>query len=102
MAKIDDVVLGSQSPKAGVSEAESEGYGTPYCDSDDEDSFEEIDSDGEVRKKKDHYRRFNCSDDVPKFELGMKFSGKKEFKDAVIRYYLHERKVVSNSSRMIP
>ena len=94
MAKIDDVVLGNQSPKAGVSEAESEGYGTPHCDLDDEDSFEEIDSDGEVRKKKDHYRRFNCSDDVPKFELGMKFSGKKEFKDAVIRYCLHERKVV--------
>ena len=52
MAKIDDVVLGSQSPKAGVSEAESEGYETPYCDSGDEDSFEEIDSDGEVRKRR--------------------------------------------------
>jgi len=55
---------------------------------------EEVDSDGQLRKKKDHYKRFKGSDEVPKFELGMKFSEKKEFKDAIVRYCLHERKVV--------
>ena len=65
-----------------------------HVDSEDEDSFEEIDNDGEVRKRKDHYRRFKCSGEVLKFELWTKFSGKKEFKEAIIRYCLHERKVV--------
>ena len=56
--------------------------------------MEEIGSDGELRRKKQHYKRFSCSDEVPKFELDMKFSGKKEFKEAIIQYCLNERKVV--------
>ena len=56
--------------------------------------MEEIGSDGELRRKKQHYKRFSCSDEVPKFELCMKFSGKKEFKEAIIQYCLNERKVV--------
>ena len=93
-ASLDDVVLDSKAAKQVEEDSQSEGYDTPYVESDDDDSFEEIDSDGEIRQKKDHYRRFKSSDDVPKFELGMKFSGKKEFKEAIIRYCLHERKVV--------
>ena len=46
--------------------------------------MEEIGSDGELMRKKQHYKRFSCSDQVPKFKLGMKFSGKKEFKEAII------------------
>jgi hypothetical protein len=37
MAILDDVVLGSQAPKEVQEEVESEGYGTPYVDSDAED-----------------------------------------------------------------
>ena len=95
MATLDDVLLGSQASKGAQEEVESEGYGTPYLESNDEDSVDELGSDGELRQKKEHYRRFKSSDDVPKFELGMKFSGKKEFKEAIIRYCLHERKVVN-------
>ena len=94
MASLDDVVLGSKAAKQVQEDTQSEGYDTPYVDSDADDLFEEIGSDREIRQKKDHYRRFKSSDDVPKFELGMKFSGKKEFKEAIIRYCLHERKVV--------
>ena len=88
------MVLGSKAAKQVQEDTQSEGYDTPYVDSDADDSFEEIGSDREIRQKKDHYRRFKSSDDVPKFELGMKFCGKKEFKEAIIRYCLHERKVV--------
>jgi alpha-galactosidase len=91
---LDYVVLGSKAAKQVQEDTQSEGYDTPYVDSDVDDSFEEIGSDREIRQKKDHYRRFKSSDDVTKFELGMKFCGKKEFKEAIIRYCLHERKVV--------
>jgi len=77
MASLDDVVLGSKAAKQVQEDTQSEGYDTPYVDSDADDLFEEIGSDREIRQKKDHYRRFKSSDDVPKFELGMKFCGKK-------------------------
>ena len=83
VASLDDVELTDNGPKAVETELQSEGYDTPYAESD-EDSMEEIGSDGELRRKKQHYKRFSCSDEVPKFELGMKFSGKKEFKEAII------------------
>jgi len=51
MASLDDVVLGSQAEK-GVQ---------------DEGSADEVGSDGELRQKKEHYRRFKSSDDVPRF-----------------------------------
>ena len=94
LASLDDVEVSGRAPKQSEIEVPIEGYDTPYADSDDEDSVEEVDSDGQLRKKKDHYKRFKGSDEVPKFELGMKFSEKKEFKDAIVRYCLHERKVV--------
>ncbi|KAF8667739.1 hypothetical protein HU200_052649 [Digitaria exilis] len=87
-----DVELGDHAQN--VPQVDSEGYGTPYPESNDEDSVEEIGSDGEIRQKKEFYPRFKCSDEVPHFQLGMKFSGKKEFKDDVIKYALHERKVI--------
>jgi len=80
------VVLGSKAANQVEEDSQSEGYDTPYVESDVDDLFKEIGSDGEIRQKKDHYRRFKSSDDVPKFELGMKFCGKKEFKEAIIRY----------------
>jgi len=95
MASLDDVVLGSQAEKGVQDEVESEGYGTSYLESNDEGSADEVGSDGELRQKKENYRRFKSSDHVPRFELGMKFSGKKEFKEAIISYCLHERKVVN-------
>jgi len=94
VASLDDVELTNNGPKAAQTELQSEGCDTLYADSDDEYSVEQIGSDGELRRKKQHYKRFSCSDEVPKFELGMKFSGKKEFKEAIIQYCLNERNVV--------
>ena len=51
MATLDHVVLGSQSQKGVDDDIESEGYGTSYYDSDDDYSFVELGSDGDVRKK---------------------------------------------------
>jgi len=49
MATLDDVLLGSQASKGAQEEVESEGYDTPYLESNDEDSVDELDSDGELR-----------------------------------------------------
>ena len=40
------------------------------------------------------FPRFDRKTYVPKFVIGMKFSDKKEFKDAIIKYGLAERKVM--------
>ena len=50
MATLDDVLLGSQASKGAQEEVESEGYDTPYLESNDEDSVDELGSDGELIK----------------------------------------------------
>jgi len=52
VASLDDVELTNNGPKAAQTELQSEGCDTLYADSDDEDSVEEIGSDGELRRKK--------------------------------------------------
>lgn len=59
-----------------------------------EDESYDEDSDGELIKRESEYARFNSKAEVIKFTLGMTFSGKKEFKDAIIRYALKERKEI--------
>ena len=71
-----------------------DGNSTPYVDSSDEDeSFEEQSGD-EVIGKEDQFERFDRKAEVPVFALGMKFSGKKDFKDAIIKYDLATRRVI--------
>ena len=71
-----------------------DGNSTPYADSSDEDeSFEEGTSDQVIRKE-DKFPKFDRKSETPTFALGMKFNGKKEFKDAIIKYGLAERKVI--------
>ena len=71
-----------------------DGNSTPYADSSDEDeSFEEGTSE-QVIGKEDKFSKFDRKSETPTFALGMKFSGKKEFKDAIIKYGLAERKVI--------
>jgi hypothetical protein len=52
--------------------------------SEDDQSYDE-DSDGQIESNKSHYARYKKGS---KFILGMKFSGKKQFKDAIISYGL--------------
>ncbi|KAK3151111.1 hypothetical protein QOZ80_3AG0241870 [Eleusine coracana subsp. coracana] len=93
---LDDVVLEEEtSMPSGFVGLEDEGNETPYFESDDEESMDEMGSDGEVRRKPAGHQRFKKTKGVPKFCLGMKFSSKKDFKKAVIRYALAERKVVN-------
>jgi alpha-galactosidase len=82
---LDDVILETLSP--------DDGNCTPYADSNDEDSFEEMGSDGQVRVKSNGCPRFDKKQ--PKLQLGMKFSGKKQFKKAIIKYRLSQRKVIN-------
>jgi len=71
-----------------------DGNSTPYVDSSDEDeSFEEQSGD-EVIGKEDQFERFDRKAEVLVFALGMKFSGKKDFKDAIIKYGLATRRVI--------
>lgn len=104
-ANLDDVVL--EAPKGAyvTYELEDDDNATSYEDSDgEEDSIEEI-SDGEVASKDSKYPRYNNKESVPKFEIGMKFTGKKQFKKAVIKHGLAERRLIkfikNEGSRMI-
>ena len=73
---------------------EDEGHITPYANSsDDMESYDDLGSDDEVHTK-ENYTRFSKKDPVPKFSVGMKFSGKKQFKKAIVKYGLAERKVI--------
>jgi len=71
-----------------------DGNSTPYADSSDEDESFEEGSDGEVFIKEDNFLRFDRKAVVPVFVLGMKFSDKKLFKDAIIQYGIAERKCI--------
>ncbi|CAN6322001.1 unnamed protein product [Urochloa humidicola] len=82
-ANLDDVVLEKPKEVGNMYELHDDGNATSYEDSSgDEDSVEEL-SDGQVVTKSKGYPRYNNNEPSPRFELGMKFSGKKQFKKAV-------------------
>ncbi|XP_006656458.1 uncharacterized protein LOC102711269 [Oryza brachyantha] len=92
--KLDDVVFEGQRCNTTVQAgAEQDGNDTP--DSDDEESVEEDGSDGEVYTRKLKYPRFKKTPGIPIFELGMKFSCKKQFKNAITTYALAERRAIN-------
>ncbi|EEE58950.1 hypothetical protein OsJ_10628 [Oryza sativa Japonica Group] len=97
VADLDDVFCGERasqrSEKAQV-QIEDDGNATPYDDSSADDSFEE-DSDGQLITKRSKYLRFRgSSSSTPTFTLGQLFDCKKEFKDAVIKHALANRRYV--------
>ena len=105
VANLDEVILDSPKEVPNLYEIEDEGNLTPYDgSSDDEDSVEEM-SDGDIQKCTSKCPRFNKKEPIPKFEIGMKFSGKKQFKKACIKHGLVERKLIkfykNEASRMI-
>ncbi|EEE58786.1 hypothetical protein OsJ_10318 [Oryza sativa Japonica Group] len=57
--------------------------------------IEELGSDGEVRIRQDKHPRYKKKDGVPTFELGMKFNCKNQFKKAITKYALAEKKVIN-------
>ena len=69
--------------------------GSSYEDSTDfNDSFDETDGEGHLVKRESRYPRFSENHDVPQFSLGMKFTDKQQFKEAIIKYGLHEKKLI--------
>jgi alpha-galactosidase len=99
IASLDDVILeGSTAMPTGFEDVMDEGNDTPYEDSSDEEdeSMDEFDNDGHLVSKENNCVRFKkTSSGTPHFALGMKFRSKKQFKKAIIRYGLAERKVIN-------
>jgi hypothetical protein len=95
VAHLDDIVLESSTAMLPGYSVVEDGNETPYLDTDDEESIEEVGTDGELKRKPSDYPRFKKSKNVPKFCLGMKFSSKADFKKAIIKYGLAERKVIN-------
>jgi alpha-galactosidase len=98
IASPDDVILeGSTAMPAGFEDVMDEGNDTPYEDSSDEEdeSMDEFDSDGHLVRKENNCARFKKTSGTPHFDLGMKFRSKKQFKKAIIRYDIAERKVIN-------
>lgn len=90
---IDDVLLDDGPPlgsRAQVGEDNADNdNATPY-----EDSTEFEDSYDELAKMQTKYPRFKSKGDAPQFSLGMKFGGKDEFKQAIVKYGLHHKKLI--------
>ncbi|XP_004953070.1 uncharacterized protein LOC101779108 [Setaria italica] len=97
IASLDDVVLeGSTAMPAGFEGSQDDGSETAYAQSsDDVDSMNDLDSDGELSRKDNSFTRFKETTGTPIFALGMLFKSKKQFKKAIIRYGLAERKVIN-------
>jgi alpha-galactosidase len=93
-ANLDDVVLEGPKKVPTMYEIEDDGNATSYEDSSsEEDSVEEL-SDSEVVTKTSNYPRYNKKNPTPQFEIGMKFSGKRQFKKAVTKHGLLERRFI--------
>jgi len=90
-ANLDDVIYeGATSMPESRQEDEDDGNYTPYLDNSDAESVDELGSLGQGTM----YPRFNKNNPVVKFKLGMKFNSKKQFKKAIIKHGLDERKVI--------
>ena len=104
-ANIDDVILERPKAVSQVYELEDDAQETEYEDSSAKvDSVEEL-SDHKVAMKRSKYPRYNKKETIPKFEIGMKFNGKRQFKKAVIKHGLVERRFIkffkNEADRMI-
>ncbi|EEC72042.1 hypothetical protein OsI_04947 [Oryza sativa Indica Group] len=94
--ELDEVVFeGFKSQSARIAGGPEDGNDTPYANSDDEDSYDEVGSDGELVRRKGKFPWFQKQPGVPVFELGMKFNSKHQFKKTIIKYALAERKVIN-------
>lgn len=63
----------------------------PMMDSSDEASYDE-EEDGEGLRRQSRFARFDSKAEIPIFSLGMTFRGRKEFKEALIKYGLATRR----------
>jgi len=95
IARLDDVICSGNFHSHSV-EQDEDGYGTAYEDSSDEedDSFTE-DSDGEVVRHNDGLPVYKDKGSRSVLSLGMKFADKRDFKEAIRKHALDQRKVIN-------
>lgn len=97
VGNLDDVICeGSsrQTNSRALVKIEGDDSASPYDNSSaDDDSYEE-DSDGQLVRKKSKYPRFNVNRPIARLALGMKFDGKKEFKEAVVQLALDSKRFI--------
>lgn len=97
VGNLDDVICeGSsrQTNSRALVLIEGDDSASPYDNSSaDDDSYEE-DSDGQLIRKKSKYPRFNVNRPIARLALGMKFDGKKEFKEAVVQLALDSKRFI--------
>ncbi|WVZ73922.1 hypothetical protein U9M48_022173 [Paspalum notatum var. saurae] len=91
---LDYIVLEKSNRKATEFLEIGGGDVTRYEESDENESVEMVGSECELRKKSDCYRKFDANYPASTFEIRIKFTGKKEFKEAILRYCFRERKVI--------
>ena len=63
------------------------------CANEEDDSYDET-SYGELVRKEKKFPKFDANAPVPVFTVGMAFSDKSTFREAIIKYGLAERKVI--------
>jgi len=96
IAHLDDIECAGRLPiSLGDQLAIDDGNETPYANSSDaeEESFD--DSDGDIVRHNDEFPRYKAEGSGSVICLGMKFSDKKDFKNAVRQYALAARKVIN-------
>ncbi|EAY97504.1 hypothetical protein OsI_19430 [Oryza sativa Indica Group] len=97
VGNLDDVIyMGSsrQINDGALVQIQGEEDNSPYENSSaDGDSYEE-DSDGQLVRKKSKYPIFNANQPHVRLALGMKFDGKKEFKEAVVQLALQNKRFI--------
>ena len=87
-------VEGLTASNAPTTEISDDGTDTPYFDTDEEEDSYDGGPDGEVHRKKKIYPTFDSNANVPSFIVGMSFSDKQDFRQAVIKHGLVEWKVI--------
>jgi alpha-galactosidase len=65
---------------------------TPYYDSSDDEASYDEQSDGELVRNNEDLPRYNSKSDVPFFALGMRFRGRKQFRKAIIKHGLADKR----------
>ncbi|XP_066311278.1 uncharacterized protein [Miscanthus floridulus] len=105
VANLDDVILDRPISGPTTFELNDDANDTPYANSSAEDESEEEASEGHLETKNNFYPRFKKNVPSPRFVIFMKFTRKKQFKKAVIRQSLLERRVIkfrrNESHRML-
>jgi alpha-galactosidase len=93
---LDDFIFEGHSvlplSKSDDEDLSDESNDTPYYDSSEDEASYDEQSDGELVRNNEDLPRYNSKADVPYFALGMRFRGRKQFRRAIIKHGLSEKR----------